>query len=76
MVKKRQEEKYYNSVLYWLWEKGYYVGQGMERRGKPFWYENLGAKARADVAGVKNVGNEYVDNIEIGVVESKMHLLS
>ena len=69
--KKRQEVKYYDSILRWLFENGYYVGQGMVRRGKPFWYKNLGAKARADVVGVKNVGNEYVDNIEIGVVEVK-----
>ena len=69
--KKRDETKYYDSVLYWLWKKGYYVGQEMTKQGKPFWYKNLGSKARADVAGVKNVGNEYVDNVEIAVVEVK-----
>ena len=42
-----------------------------KRKGKPFWYKNLGSKARADVAGVRNVGNEYVDNVEIAVVEVK-----
>ena len=68
----RREMKYYDSILYWLSKQGYYVGQGMVREnGKPFWYKNLGAKARADVAGVKNVGNKLVDKVEIVVVEVK-----
>jgi len=69
----RQEVKYYDSVLYWLSKQGYYVGQRMTRgeSGETFWYKNLGAKARADVAGVKNVGNELIDKVEIAVVEVK-----
>ena len=69
--KSRHEATYYNSVLYWLYQQGYYVGQLMTKRGKPYWYKNLGAKARADVAGIKNVGNKLIDRVEIAVVEVK-----
>jgi hypothetical protein len=41
------------------------------RSQKPFWYSDLGTKVRGDVAGVKNVGNKYFDDIEIAVVEVK-----
>jgi len=75
MAKKRprEEAKYYDSVLYWLSKQGYYVGQHMTKgeTEETYWYKNLGARARADVAGVKNVGNKLIDKVEIAVVEVK-----
>lgn len=70
---KRDEKEYYDSLLCWLHTQGYYVGQYMyrSRSQKPYWYKNLGSKVRGDVVGVKNVGNRYVDEIEIAVVEVK-----
>ena len=71
--KAREKAKYYDSVLYWFWKQGYYVGQEMTRgsKGRPFWYKNLGSKARVDIAGVRNIGNDLIDKVEIAVAEVK-----
>ena len=67
------EKKYYDSLLNWLFERGYYVGQNMSRRRsqKPYWYKDLGSKVRGDVAGVRNIGNKYFDQVEVAVIEVK-----
>ena len=68
------EERFYNLVREWLEEKGYYCGGGMYYMGsnKERWYVKTGIrKLRADVIGIKNVGNELIDAIEIVAVEVK-----
>jgi hypothetical protein len=64
------EVQYYEVVRKWLEDQGYYCGGNIIVRGKPNYYENIGSRRRrADVAGVKNVGGSYEDEIEIAAVE-------
>lgn len=64
------EEQYYEVVRKWLERQGYYCGGSIAVRGKPNFYQNIGTKhRRADVAGVKNVGNRYEDDIEVVAIE-------
>lgn len=68
------EERFYNRVREWLEERGYYCGGGMYYMGleKERWYVKTGIrKLRADVIGLKNVGNELIDEVEIVAVEVK-----
>ena len=68
------EERYYEAVRKWLEARGYYCGGGMYFSGtsKERLYVKAGiAKLKADVIGIRNVGNEFVDNIEILTVEVK-----
>lgn len=72
---RRGEERYYDIVRSWLEDKkGCYCGGGMHYAGteKERWYVRTGIKKlRADVIGLKNVGNEFLDSLEIVVVEVK-----
>jgi hypothetical protein len=64
------EEQYYEIVRKWLERQGYYCGGNIEVRGKPNLYQDIGPRhRRADVAGVKNVGSQFADLIEIVAVE-------
>jgi len=68
------EERYYVSVRKWLETKGYYCGGGMvyQATGRERWYVKTGIQnLRADVIGVRNVGNRFIDRIEIHAVEVK-----
>jgi len=68
------EEEYCDLVGKWLEERAYFCGGGMFYMGteRRRWYVRTGIKKlRADVIGVKNVGNEFVDNLEILAVEVK-----
>jgi len=67
------ESGYYRNVAVWLEKKGYYVG-----RSKPKIYSTRELfikkgmkKAQVDVAGIRNIGKSYFDDIEIAVVEVK-----
>lgn len=71
MVKKRKkiEERYYPVVSAWFVKKGYYCG---EKKGRHYGFENKGTeKLKADVAGVKNVGDWLLDEVEIAIAEVK-----
>ena len=68
-----EEARYYRNIAVWLERKGYYVG-----RSDPKVYSNEDLfirkglkKAIVDVAGVKNVGKKFLDDIEIAIVEVK-----
>ena len=68
------EAKYYDLVREWLEKRGYYCGGGMYYGGteKERWYIRTGIKKlRADIIGLKNVGNEFIDELEILAVEVK-----
>ena len=70
----RGEERYYDLVRTWIEERGCYCGGGMYYKGteKQRWYVRTGIKKlRADVIGLKNVGNEFIDRLEIVAVEVK-----
>lgn len=64
------EERYYGIVREWLERQGYYCGGNIRVGKKLNYYQNIGPKnRRADVAGIKNVGSQYEDEIEIVAVE-------
>jgi hypothetical protein len=64
------EKRYYAVVREWLEAQGYYCGGNITVRNKPNYYQDIGPRnRRADVAGVKNVGSKYEDQIEIVAIE-------
>jgi hypothetical protein len=64
------EKRYYGIVREWLESQGYYCGGNIAVRNKPNYYQDIGSRSRrADVAGIKNVGSRYQDQIEIVAVE-------
>jgi len=64
------EKRYYPVVREWLEAQGYYCGGNIKVRNKLNYYQDIGPRnRRADVAGVKNVGSKYEDQIEIVAVE-------
>jgi len=64
------EKRYYRVVREWLESQGYYCGGGITVENKPNYYQNIGTKyRRADVAGIKNVGSRFQDEIEIVAIE-------
>lgn len=68
------ETNYYKKVRKFLEDKGYYCGGKMvyANTGDVRYFENTGDRhLRADVVGIKNVGNNYVDQLEIAAVEVK-----
>jgi predicted nuclease of predicted toxin-antitoxin system len=66
------EKEYYDIVREWLEDQGYYCGGNIEVGGKPNFYQNMGTKhRRADVVGVKNVGNRFEDDVEVVAIEVK-----
>lgn len=67
------EARYYKNVAIWLEKKGYYIGRSQPkvyRKGELFIRKGR-KKAQVDVAGVKNVGKSYFDDIEIVIIEVK-----
>lgn len=67
------EKDYYRNVAVWLEKKGYYIGRvepGLYRTEDLFIKKGL-KKAQVDVAGVRNVGKRYSDDIEIAIIEVK-----
>src|SRR5579859_4377020 len=72
----RRESDLYPLILAWLDRRGYYCGgdqwirHGRRRRERP--YVNLGlANTRLDVLGVRSIGSDFHDEIEIAAVEVK-----
>jgi hypothetical protein len=64
------EKRYYRIVREWLENQGYYCGGHIKVGKKLNYYQDIGPKnRRADVAGIKNVGSKYEDQIEIVAVE-------
>lgn len=64
------EKRYYPKIRKWLESQGYYCGGNITVRDKPNYYQDIGPRhRRADVAGVKNLGSKYEDQIEIVAVE-------
>jgi hypothetical protein len=72
------EERFYDSLRRWLEGKGYYCGEVLEyaggrHEGEPFLFQDKGTRGgaglRIDVAGVKNVGTQYEDEIEVVSIE-------
>ena len=62
------EKKLYKPVREWLEKKGYYCGGDMWLRKDKTerFYENIGdRKMRVDVAGVRNIGSLYADDLEV-----------
>jgi len=64
------EARFYSIVLDYLEEKGY-VTEGFNRDGSTFDFARLGRRAQADVIGIKDVGTQYSNDIEIAAVEVK-----
>jgi hypothetical protein len=67
------EARYYKNVAIWLEKKGYYIGRSQPkvyRKGELFIRKGR-KKAQVDVAGVRNVGKSYFDDIEIAIIEVK-----
>jgi hypothetical protein len=67
------EARYYKNVAIWLEKKGYYIGRSEPNvyRKKEFFIRKGRKKAQVDVAGVKNIGKSYFDDIEIVIIEVK-----
>ena len=64
------EKRYYDTVRKWLESQGYYCGGNITIKGKENFYQDIGTKQRRiDVAGVKNVGNKFEDDVEIVAIE-------
>lgn len=67
----RDEERYYDSVLDWLDDQGYYTG-GHIVNDDEFFFKRTGTAGRfPDCCGVKNAGNRFIDDIEVAAVEVK-----
>jgi len=70
--KMKGEKRFYSIVKEWLEKNGYYCGGYITKGRKTFSYFDVGSlKYKVDVAGVKNVGNKFIDVIEIVAVEVK-----
>ena len=67
------ESRYYKNAAIWLEKKGYYIGRSEPNvyRKDELFIRKGRKKAQVDVAGVKNVGKSYFDDIEIAIVEVK-----
>jgi len=66
------EKRFYPIVKKWLEKNGYYCGGYLTIGKKGFQHFDVGSlKYKADVAGVKNVGNKFIDVLEIAAVEVK-----
>jgi hypothetical protein len=67
------ESRYYRNVAVWLERKGYYIGRSQPKvytTSELFIRKGL-KKAIVDVAGVRNLGKRFFDDIEIAIVETK-----
>lgn len=67
------ESRYYQNVAVWLEKNGYYIGRCEPKvyRTRDLFIKKGMKKAQVDVAGVKNVGKSYLDDIEIAIIEVK-----
>ncbi len=67
------ESRYYRNVAIWLEKKGYYIGRSEPNvyRKDELFIRKGRKKAQVDVAGVKNVGKSYSDDIEVAIIEVK-----
>lgn len=67
------ESRYYKNVAIWLEKKGYYIGRIKPKvyKTREMFIKRGMKKAQVDVAGVKNAGKSYFDDIEIAIVEVK-----
>jgi len=67
------ESWYYRNVAIWLEKKGYYIGRTEPKvyRKRDLFIKKGMKKAQVDVAGVRNVGKSYFDDIEIAIIEVK-----
>lgn len=64
------EREYYKTIRKWLENQGYYCGGNIKVRGKQNYYQDIGPRyRRADVAGIKNVGGAFEDQVEIVAIE-------
>jgi len=80
-LKIQYEADYYDILLDWLEEKGYYTGGESYYNGKENWYKNIGPskKCRLDIIGVKNIGpgkKTLADDIELIGIEVKHNSLT
>jgi len=68
-----KEERYYKNVAIWLEKMGYYIGRAEKGHyiKRDLFIRKGRKKAIVDVAGVKNIGKNYVDRIEIALIEVK-----
>jgi hypothetical protein len=67
------ELSYYKNVAAWLERKGYYIGRSDPKTYRTYelFIKKGMKKAQVDVAGIRNTGKSYFDDIEIAVVEVK-----
>jgi len=67
------ESRYYRNLAIWLERRGYYVGRSEPKvySSRELFIRKGMKKAQVDVAGVKNVGKSYFDDIEIATIEVK-----
>jgi len=67
------EAFYYKNVAIWLEKRGYYIGRSQPKvyRKDELFIRKGRKKAQVDVAGVRNVGKSYSDDIEIAIIEVK-----
>jgi hypothetical protein len=65
------EFDFYPIMRKWLEKEGFYCGGNItDNKGDTIFYENKGTlKSRIDVAGVKNIGIMYFDDIHVAAVE-------
>jgi len=66
----KNEERFYPIVLEYLKTCGY-LTEGYSESEPKFHFIRLGKRVQADVAGIKDVGNLYSNEIEIAAVEVK-----
>jgi hypothetical protein len=66
----KDEERFYPIVLGYLKANGY-LTEGYSEKGSKFPFIRLGKRVQADVAGIKDIGNVYSNEIEIVAVEVK-----
>jgi len=71
MARARGERRFYKPLCRWLVRRGYYCGQQTSTYwGKIKWFTDRGTKAqRVDVAGVRSIGTNCADEMEIVAVE-------
>lgn len=74
-----KERSYYRPLADWLRkEKGFFTGGTFDEGGKEFWFVNKGLVNRGtpgqlvDVAGVRNVGSKFQDELEVAAVEVRV----
>lgn len=66
----KNERRFYPIVLAFLKENGY-LTEGLTEKGSTFPFIRLGKRVQADVAGIKDIGTQYSQALEIAAVEVK-----